>query len=148
MYLSHDFEKLSAGQRRQFPRYGLQCRANIRIGTRHYAGFLHNISQKGAKLRTLTSIGEPGVVVLRLPDLRPLRCELRWIDRHHAGVAFNHPLTKLELRAFVKGRLAVAELNQGPEVGYAEPTEGVPDCYLDAPRSPSGLATAPPAFPS
>ena len=30
-------------QRRRFPRFEVQCRARIIIGTRHYAGYLHNL---------------------------------------------------------------------------------------------------------
>lgn len=65
---------------RRFPRHEIQCRARIRIGTRHYAGYIHNISRGGAKLRTITPIRKLGRVVLRLPDLPPLQCRLRWTD--------------------------------------------------------------------
>lgn len=120
MYLSHAFQEGPVRQRRECPRYGLQCRANIRIGTRHYAGYIHNISQGGAKLRTISSIGRPGDVILKLPDLPPLRCQLRWTDRHNAGVSFDRKLTKIALRRWVDGRSAFKELNEGPEIEYAE----------------------------
>jgi hypothetical protein len=35
------------------------------IGSRHYAGYLHNISRGGAKLRTITPIRKVGAVLLR-----------------------------------------------------------------------------------
>lgn len=81
-------------QRRKFPRFDVQCRARIHIGMRHYAGYLHNIGQGGAKLRTISPIRKPGKVILRLPDLPPLSCELRWTDSYNAGVAFEVSLPR------------------------------------------------------
>lgn len=92
------------GQRRQFPRYDIQCRARIVIGRRHYAGYLHNISQGGAKLRTITPIRRLGNVLLRLPDLPPLRCQLRWTDSHNAGVAFELMLPRTILSKWARSR--------------------------------------------
>lgn len=85
----HSYPKTWATeQRREFARIQILCRARIRIGNRQYAGYLHNISQGGAKLRTLTPIRRPGHVILRLPDLPALRCQLRWTDSYNAGVSF------------------------------------------------------------
>jgi hypothetical protein len=102
-------------QRRRHPRYEVQCRARIRIGNRQYAGYIHNISEGGARLRTISSIRRLGNVVLRLPDLPALKCQLTWTDAYHAGVIFELPLSKIELRRWVQSRAAFAELNQGPE---------------------------------
>lgn len=120
MYLSHAFQTAPVRQRRQCPRYGLQCRAHIQIGKRHYAGYVDNISLNGAKLTTINSIGKPGAVILTLPDLPPISCELRWTDRRNAGVVFDRALTTIELRRWVDGRLAVEELNRGPEAEYTK----------------------------
>jgi hypothetical protein len=79
--------KESWPERRQLPRHEIQRRARIHIGTRHYAGYLQNISEAGAKLRTITPIRKLGTVLLRLPDLPPLRCELRWTDAFNAWVS-------------------------------------------------------------
>lgn len=79
-------------QRRQFRRYEVQCRARIRIGMRHYAGYLHNVSLAGAKLRTITPIRRLGVLILRLPDLPPFRRRLRWSDAYHAGGVLRRPI--------------------------------------------------------
>lgn len=92
-------------QRRQFPRYKVQCRARILIGRRHYAGYLDDISEGGARLRTITPIRKLGEVMLRLPDLSPLRCQLRWIDAHHAGVSFALGLPAAELARWAQTRL-------------------------------------------
>ncbi|HET6535097.1 MAG TPA: PilZ domain-containing protein [Sphingomicrobium sp.] len=98
-------------QRRRFPRYDVQCRARIVIGNRHYAGYLHNISEGGARLRTITPIRKLGSVLLRLPDLPPLRCRLRWTDSYNAGVAFELALARAELLRWTRGRSAQGARN-------------------------------------
>lgn len=116
MLMSHEFQQTrQVHLRRRFPRYSVQCRARIVIGRRQYAGYIHNISEGGAKLRTVTSIRKLGNVVLRLPDLPPLNCRLRWTDAYHAGVVFERRLTKAELRQWIENRAAFVELNSGPE---------------------------------
>jgi hypothetical protein len=116
MYLSHAFDEARPiGQRRRHPRFEVQCRARIQIGNRQYAGYIHNISERGAKLRTISSIRKLGKVILRLPDLPPIRCQLRWTDAYHAGVIFELRLSKAELGRWVKNRAAFVQLNQGPE---------------------------------
>jgi hypothetical protein len=97
----------TAMKRRVHSRTGLQCRARIRIGTRQYAGYLHNISEGGAKLRTITPIRKPGEVVLRLPDLPPIRCQLKWTDSYNAGVSFELPLPAHHLSGWLGGRMSV-----------------------------------------
>jgi hypothetical protein len=116
MYLSHAFDEARpTRQRRRHPRFEVQCRARIRIGTRQYAGYIHNISERGAKLRTISSIRKLGKVVLRLPDLPLLKCRLAWTDAYHAGVMFELPLTKAQLKGWVESRAAASKLNNGRE---------------------------------
>ena len=91
-------------RRREFRRYNVQCRARIRIGNRQYAGYIHNISRGGAKLRTITPIRRLGNVILRLPDLPPLCCRLRWTDSFHAGVSFEMLLPASVLSRWAKTR--------------------------------------------
>ena len=93
-----------AQQRRQQPRIEVQCCARIRIGNRQYAGYIHNISEAGARLRTISPIRRLGRVTLQLPDLPPIRCELRWTDSYNAGVAFNLRLAKADLRKWIETR--------------------------------------------
>jgi len=107
-------------QRRRFKRVEIQCRARIRIGKRQYAGYLHNISQGGAKLRTITPIGRLGNVILRLPDLPPLKCTLRWTNAYNAGVSFELPLTKLQLMEWTEARSAFVDLDQLVDVEIVE----------------------------
>jgi len=97
-------ECLPAPTRRRFPRHQIQCRARICIAKRHYAGYLQNISRGGAKLRTITPIRRLGDVLLRLPDLPPLRCRLAWADSYNAGVSFEIQLTEAQLRAWATSR--------------------------------------------
>ncbi len=116
MYLVHAFEEAQpAEQRRRFPRFEVQCRAKIRIGKRYYAGYIHNISEAGAKLRTISSIRKIGAVTLQLPDLPPVQCRLCWTNAYHAGVLFNRPLTKNELQRWMARRKAFKQLNPGLE---------------------------------
>lgn len=107
-------------QRRKFPRFEVQCRARIHIGMRHYAGYLHNIGQGGAKLRTISPIRKPGKVILRLPDLPPLSCELRWTDSYNAGVAFEVALPRKTLSEWAKGRSEVRPQTDQPDCDVAE----------------------------
>lgn len=108
------------GQRRRLPRYEVQCRARIQIGTRQYAGYLHDISQAGAKLRTITPIRRPGRVILRLPDLPLLRCQLRWTDAYNAGVSFELALSRAEFSRWAKGRSRISGQNHLPERDIVE----------------------------
>ena len=96
----------TAFRSRNFHRHEVRCRARIVIGTRHYAGYLDNISVGGARLRTISPIGKAGKVFLKLPDLPPLRCRLRWTDSHHAGVAFELLLPAGMLSDWLRGRSA------------------------------------------
>lgn len=105
MYLSQlPGDCLRAPTRRRFPRHKIQCRARICIANRHYAGYLHNISRGGAKLRTMTPIRRLGDVLLRLPDLPPLKCRLAWADSYNAGVSFEIQLTEAQLCAWATSR--------------------------------------------
>jgi hypothetical protein len=85
------------------------------IGKRQYAGYIQDVSEGGARLRTVTSIRKLGKVVLRLPDLPPLNCRLSWTDSYHAGVVFDRRLARAELRQWIQSRTAFLELNHGPE---------------------------------
>lgn len=106
--------------RRQHRRIEIQCRARIVIGTRHYAGYLHNISRGGAKLRTITPIRKIGSVILTLPDLPPLRCQLKWADSYNAGVAFELPLQRAELSRWANSRIGVRVRSNALEAEIAE----------------------------
>ncbi len=84
-YLDPDRREL---HERLHERLTMRCPARVRIGNRQYAAYLENISEGGAKLRTLSPIVDSGKVILQLPDLPPLRGELRWADVLQGGVAF------------------------------------------------------------
>lgn len=96
-------------ERRKSNRLELQCRARIRIGPRQYAGYLHNISRTGAKLRTITPIHRLGHVTLRVPDLRPVHCRLCWTDSYNAGVSFELPLSSAELSEWARHRPGILD---------------------------------------
>jgi hypothetical protein len=75
-------------QEREFARLNVQARARIRIGKRAYAGYVENISERGARIVTLTPIRNSGRVIVAVPDLQPLSGELRWSDGCVGGVRF------------------------------------------------------------
>jgi hypothetical protein len=104
MYLQEVQVSSAAKCRRKSQRHSIQCRAKIQIGKRHYTGYIHNISRAGAKLRTITPIRRVGPVVLTLPDLPPIRCELRWTDSYNAGVQFARALRSAEFAAWAEAR--------------------------------------------
>lgn len=120
MHLADRHEDTSHPQRRKFPRYDVQCRARIRIGSRDYAGYLHNIGQGGAKLRTISPIRKAGKMILRLPDLPARSCELRWTDSYNAGVAFEVAFSRKELSEWARGRSALRAETCAPRGDMAE----------------------------
>ena len=111
---------------RKYPRCNLQCRAKIVIGNRHYAGYIHNMSRAGAKLRTITLMRRLGTVILTLPDLLPMRCHLRWNDGYNAGVEFAQPLSQREFSNWAEARMQMRQFSAvAPQLvaDLAEPTE-------------------------
>lgn len=73
-----------------------------------------------ARLRTITPIRRVGNVILRLPDLPPLRCQLRWTDSYNAGVAFELTLSRTELTAWARSRSAAYPRNDMAECDISE----------------------------
>lgn len=126
MYLSDPTEFVQRPrQRRRTPRLDLQCRARIRIGDRQYAGYIHDISRGGAKLRTISPIRKLGTLTLLLPDLPPLRCRLVWTNAYNAGLAFETSLSAAEFRRWAEGRTAMQDGRAGVEYGMAELVESL-----------------------
>ena len=84
---------------RRFERKPVRCPVRVRIGNRQYAAYLDNASDGGVKLSTACRIVPADKVVLQIPDLPPLRGELRWASEREAGVAFplvdgHNPITE------------------------------------------------------
>lgn len=95
---------------RRFARFPVRCRAQIRVGQRHYTGYVDNLSEGGAKLTTFTPIQDTGKVLLRMPDLPPLKGELRWYEGTAAGIAFCLGLSQNQLSEWARNRLSMKEL--------------------------------------
>ena len=91
-------------QERLHERLTMRCPARVRIGNRQYAAYLENISEGGVKLQTLSPIVGSGKAILQLPDLPPLRGELRWADGQQGGVAFTFAGQSYDLRDWIKDR--------------------------------------------
>jgi len=94
--LNEALSRKQAPHRREHARLAVQARARIRIGKRSYAGYIENISEGGARIVTLTPIRRSGPVTITVPDLKPLRGDLRWSDGCVGGVQF---LLKLDAKA-------------------------------------------------
>ena len=73
---------------RRFERHSVRCPVRVRIGNRQYAAYLDNASEGGVKVSTESRIVPAGKVVLQIPDLPPIKGELRWASEREAGVAF------------------------------------------------------------
>jgi hypothetical protein len=95
--------------RRKSARLSLRCRARIRIGNRAYAGYIEDISNDGARVRTLTPVHGSGPVCLIIPDLPPMRGHIRWMEPHGAGVCFSMSVCASVLAEWARSRLATAD---------------------------------------
>jgi hypothetical protein len=73
---------------RRFERREVRCPVRVRIGNRQYAAYLDNASNGGVKLRTGCAIVPAERVIVQIPDLPPIKGELRWVSGREAGVAF------------------------------------------------------------
>ena len=73
---------------RRFERQSVRCPVRVRIGNRQYAAYLDNASEGGVKLSTGSRIVPADKVIVQIPDLPPLKGELRWSSEREAGVAF------------------------------------------------------------
>jgi hypothetical protein len=73
---------------RRFERQNVRCPVRVRIGNRQYAAYLDNVSDGGVKVSTGSRIVPADKVVVHIPDLPPIRGELRWASEREAGVAF------------------------------------------------------------
>ncbi len=73
---------------RRFERRTVRCPVRVRIGNRQYAAYLDNASDGGVKLRTGCAIVPAERVIVQIPDLPPIKGELRWVSGREAGVAF------------------------------------------------------------
>lgn len=89
----------NANDMREFSRLNVHCPARIRIGNRQYAAYVQNISEGGVRFTTLSPIREVGPVLLQLPDLPPVRGQVRWNSASEAGIAFH---LKLDSELFRK----------------------------------------------
>lgn len=108
MYWPFTWRK-TAGERRASDRFDIRCPAGIRVGERRYAGYIDNISEAGARLRTVGRLCKLGPVSLQLPGLPGLTGHVRWSDSHDAGVRFDTALSKPQLARWIRRSLGLAE---------------------------------------
>ena len=108
-----------ASERRKTPRLNFRCRARIRVGNRHYAGYIEDISNDGARIRTLTPLRETGPVYLLIPDLPPIRGHVRWRKPDSGGVCFSMSVAGPLLAEWARSRMASVTL-QSAQPGSAD----------------------------
>jgi hypothetical protein len=102
---------------RRFDRRPIRCPARVMIGRRQYAGFVENASEGGVKICTHSTIVPHEKVVLHLPDLPPIRAQLRWSTGHEAGIAFPFELGGMSLERlmdWLEARTPRNDLGGGP----------------------------------
>lgn len=91
-------------ERRSSPRLEIDCRATLRVNARFYYGRARDISAGGARFATSQSLKRPGPAVLMLPDLPPLRSEIRWTQGNEFGLAFDEIIPAEALERWVADR--------------------------------------------
>lgn len=117
--MSAESNNTLAPDRRESPRLNLRCRARIRVGKREYAGYVEDISNGGARIRTLSPIRETGPVCLIIPDLPPIRGHIRWMEPQSGGVCFSMSVSGSVLAEWARSRVTAANL-QPDEPGSAD----------------------------
>lgn len=75
-----------ARTRRRLPRFDVDCPGRLQLGSRFHAVRLRNISQGGARVDARKGLGAEGAAILTVPDLPPLRGEVRWVDESAIGL--------------------------------------------------------------
>ena len=95
---------VTGADQRRFERHEVRCPVRVRIGNRQYAAWLDNASDGGVKLSTACAIKPAERVILQIPDLPPLKGELRWASKNEAGVAFPLLDGYAPLSAWLEGR--------------------------------------------
>ena len=127
------YKQLGSGDLRQSVRLPVRCLARIQIGNRQYAGYLHNLSEGGAKITTFTPVQGAGNVLLRLPDLPHFRGHLRWIEGTTAGVAFSLRFSPEQLAEWAQARLGRRGLgvSTGQPIAPADPV-CIPLCHAQS----------------
>jgi hypothetical protein len=94
---------------RSHDRLTLRCPVRVRIGSRQYAAYLENISERGAKVRTITPILQGGKVQLTLPDLPGLDGESSWFEGNGVGICFKPSRRSAALRDWIERRVSSSQ---------------------------------------
>ena len=91
-------------KRRRLPRIRVSAPVTLRMAHRVYRGELLDISHSGALATTSPAMPAQGPVTLTLPDLDPIKGQVRWLDDHRVGIFFNTPLSLQALAAWLSRR--------------------------------------------
>lgn len=80
------------GRQQRLPRVEIECKCQLRIGSRFYLATLQDISQGGAKVQLGRPLQGTADAILTLPDLGWLEGSVRWSHGATVGLAFNERL--------------------------------------------------------
>ena len=88
-------------KRRRLPRIRVSAPVTLKMADRVYRGELLDISHSGALATTTPAMPAQGPVTLTLPDLEPIKGQIRWLDDRRVGIFFNTPLSMQALAAWL-----------------------------------------------
>jgi len=91
-------------KRRRLPRIRVSAPVTLKMADRVYRGELLDISHSGALATTTPALPAQGPVTLTLPDLDPIKGQVRWLDDQKVGIFFNTPLSLQALGAWLSRR--------------------------------------------
>jgi len=91
-------------KRRRLPRIRISAPVTLTMAGHVYRGELLDISHSGALATTSPAMSAQGPVTLTLPDLDPIKGQVRWLDDQKVGIFFNTPLSLQALAAWLSRR--------------------------------------------
>lgn len=107
-------ELLAARDERQprAPRVDIDVKARIRVGVRYHVVALCNISQGGGRISPSEVLEVGQKLILMVSGLSPIAGSVRWLDKEHAGIAFDTPIPFETLARWVPTMNALARQRQ------------------------------------
>ena len=91
-------------KRRRLPRIRISAPVTLTMAGHVYRGELLDISHSGALATTSPAMSAQGPVTMTLPDLDPIKGQVRWLDDQKVGIFFNTPLSLQALAAWLSRR--------------------------------------------
>ncbi|HEX6660491.1 MAG TPA: PilZ domain-containing protein [Sphingomicrobium sp.] len=93
-----------ARKRRRLPRLQVNMHVTLKISQMSFDGELQDISNSGAMIAMADAMAYAGPVMLVLPNLEPIKGQVRWLDNDKVGISFNSPLSLQDLASWLSQR--------------------------------------------